>query len=320
MDILAHLPASRREERDCGIHDYPIREYPIPNGCSRFILPTDLRCALREHPLSSDLYTRAAGHYFRDPGHDAFLQSCHVIYYCLGGEMRLRSEAGDWLIGTGDIAVSPPGRIQLGAASEGKRLTFYWLAFSGTLSTAYTRFIDPCGQVIPVGLHPELIAQFERLCRLHDLQLAGFTVDRFINGANLLKVLLTGIPMLVPQEINDRKDRIDLERIRGFLAERLGEPLRLGEMARIANLSPFHFARTFKKLTGLAPMQYFIRMRLQHACRLLDTTALPIKQISVIVGYPDAQYFSRTFCQAFGVTPHAYRNRAPRANRIYEKE
>lgn len=313
MEILAHMPASLREERDFGIRDYPIREYPLPNGCSRFILPTDLRRALREHTLSSDLYTRAAGHYCRDPGHNAFLQSCHVIYYCAGGEVRLRSDEYDWLLGPGEIAVSPPGRVRLTATSKGKRLTFYWLAFSGTLSTDYIRFIDPSGQVTRVGLNPELIAQFEKLCRLHDLQLASFTVNRFVNGANLLKALLTSIPVLVSREANEKKDRIDLDRIRGFMAKRLDDPLRLEEMARIANLSPYHFARTFKKLTGLAPMRYFTQMRLQHACSLLETTQLPIKQISFAVGYPDPQYFSRSFCQAFGMTPHAYRNRASRS-------
>ncbi|WP_168160009.1 helix-turn-helix domain-containing protein [Steroidobacter denitrificans] len=307
------MPANLHEVRNLGIRDYPIREYPIPNGCSRFILPTDLRRALHGHALSSDLYTRAAGHYRRDPGHNAFLQACHVIYYCVGGEVRLRSDDYDWRLGPGEIAVSPPGRVQLTATTKGKRLTFYWLAFSGTLSTDYIQFIDPSEQVTRVGLNPELIVQFEKLCQLHDLQLANFTINRFVNCANLLKALLTSIPMLASHEANEKKNRIDLDRIRGFMVERLDDPPRLEEMARIANLSPYHFLRTFKKLTGLAPMRYFIRMRLQHACSLLETTQMPIKQISFTVGYADPQYFSRSFHQSFGMTPHAYRSRASRS-------
>lgn len=307
------MPASVPDS-DCGIHDYPIREYPIPNGCSRFILPTDLRRALHAHPLSSDLYIRAAGHYCRDLEHDTFLQSCHVIYYCISGEVRLRSDAGDLLIASGDISVNPPGRARLKASSDGKRLDVYWMAFSGRLSTTYSRFIDPAERVIHAGLNPELIAQFEKLHRLHDMQRENFTVGRFINRSNLLKALLTSVPMLMAGKAHDmmKKDRIDLDRIRALMAVRLGEPLRLEEIARSTNLSPYHFARTFKKLTGLAPMQYFIRMRLQHACSLLDTTQLPIKQVSFAVGYPDPQYFSRSFYQSFGMSPHAYRHRGSR--------
>jgi len=93
MDILAHTSADMPGEEESGIRDYPLREYPIPNGCSRFILPTELRRMLHGHPLGSDLYTRAAGHYSRDPKHDSFVQACHVVYYCIRGRMRLRSAA-----------------------------------------------------------------------------------------------------------------------------------------------------------------------------------------------------------------------------------
>ena len=312
MDILAHRSVATLGHESRAIHDYPIREYPVPSGGVRFILPTDLRQPLDGHPLGSDLYTRAAGHYSRDPGHGPFVQPCHVVYYCLRGEMSLRSSAGARRLSPGDIAIHPPGASELTAASDGERLTFYWVAFSGKLSTTYTQFIDLSEHVISVGLHPELIAQFEMLCRLHDPQLVESTVDRLINGANLLKVLLTSIPVLVARKAGTKKNRIQLSRIHELMAQRLAEPLRLEDMARVANLSPYHFARQYKKLTGLAPMQHFIRLRLQHACRLLDTTALPIKQVAVDVGYPDAQYFSRSFCRTFGLSPHAYRSRTSR--------
>ncbi len=313
MDILAQTYADLPEDEGGGSRGYPLQQYPIPNGCSRFILPTELRRTLHDHPLGGDLHTRAAGHYSRDPGHDPFMQPCHVVYYCIRGKMRLRSAAADRLLSPGDIAINPPGTSALAAASDETLLSFYWVAFSGNLSAAYTQFIDLSDNVVSVGLHPELIAQFESLCGLHDLQLASFNVDRFINGANLLKVLLTSIPVLVSRKTNGKKNRIDLGRIRGLMAQRLCDPLRLEEIARASNLSPYHFARTFKRRTGLAPMQYFTRMRLQQACRLLDTTALTIKQISVTVGYPDPQYFSRSFRKTFGVAPHAYRNRTTRA-------
>ena len=88
---------------------------------------------------------------------------------------------------------------------------------------------------------------------------------------------------------------------------RLGSSLNLNELAGTVNLSPYHFARTFKKLTGLSPMHYFIQMRLQQACNLLDTTRQPIKQIAYDVGYPDPLYFSRIFRRIIGMTPRTYR-------------
>ncbi len=302
-------------DTDNQAEDYPIPDYPIPTGCSRFILPVDLRRALQTHPLSCDLYPRAAGFYSQDPKHGPFTSACFVIYYCIGGKLNLRSATEDWLISSGDIAIIPPGRYHFTASPDSARLTYYWVAFSGKLSTDYTQFISASHRVVHLGLNTELIAQFETLYNLHNLQASVFTLDRFINGANLLKVLLTSIPLTLSRKANQKKGRIDLDRIRRFMAGSLSDPLNLEELAKIVNLSPYHFARTFKKLTGIPPMQYFIQMRLQHACNLLDTTQLPIKQISVAVGYPDPQYFSRIFRRVLGMTPHAYRNKASALSR-----
>ncbi len=312
MDILARKVTYKSDEQDGGIHDYPIQEYPLPHGCSRFILPVEVRQRLHGHPLGSDLYTRAAGHYLRDPKHDSFLQQCHVVYYCIRGTLRVRTAAADRLLSPGDIVISPPGISALGATSEDKQLEFYWVAFSGGLSVTYTQFINISDDIVSVGVNAALVAQFEALCRLHDLHMAGTTLERFINGANLLKLLLTSIPVLVSDKANAKKGRIDLEQVYDLMVQRLSGSLRLDEIARASNLSRFHFARSFKRQTGATPMQYFTLMRLQHACRLLDTTARTIKQISANVGYSDPQYFSRSFRQVFGVAPQAYRNRVTR--------
>jgi AraC-like DNA-binding protein len=46
---------------------------------------------------------------------------------------------------------------------------------------------------------------------------------------------------------------------------------------------------------------------MQHACRLLDTTAEPVKRIAAQVGYDDPHYFSRLFKRVLGVSPQRYR-------------
>lgn len=286
--------------------DFWDRNFPIPTGGSRFILPVALRQALQKHPLSCDLYPGAAGFYPLDtrryscPASPSFL-----IYYCIGGDMSLQAADSSWTIASGDLVVIPPNLPHVTDASKSGPCSYFWVSYFGELSAAYTQFINTSDLVVHIGLQPEIISQFEALCRLRT---SNFTLDTLVNGANRLKVLLTSISPALTQKTSLRKGRIDLDRIRNFMAQRLDGSLNLEELASSANLSPYHFARTFKQLTGQSPMRYFTQLRLQQACHLLDTTQQSIKQIAYAMGYSDPRYFSRIFHQVIGMTPHAYRN------------
>jgi len=72
-------------------------------------------------------------------------------------------------------------------------------------------------------------------------------------------------------------------------------------------MSTTHFAEQFRRRTGMAPGEYFIHLRLKHACRLLDTTSLSIREVGFKVGYEDPYYFSRAFSNLMGLSPRQYR-------------
>jgi transcriptional regulator GlxA family with amidase domain len=90
---------------------------------------------------------------------------------------------------------------------------------------------------------------------------------------------------------------------------RLDERIRLEEIAHAAGMSPYYFARLFKRSIGLAPHQYVIRRRLERARQLLDTTRLPIAEVALAVGCASQSHFSALFHKTTGVTPLAYRLR-----------
>ncbi|MCB0166075.1 MAG: helix-turn-helix transcriptional regulator, partial [Anaerolineae bacterium] len=66
-------------------------------------------------------------------------------------------------------------------------------------------------------------------------------------------------------------------------------------------------ARVFKKKTGYAPIDYFIRLKIQKACELLETTDQQVSEIGHSLGYPDIYYFSRLFKKVVGLSPRQYR-------------
>jgi len=89
---------------------------------------------------------------------------------------------------------------------------------------------------------------------------------------------------------------------------RLREDLDLGRLARGAGLSDAHFSRAFKKSTGLTPSQYFTRLRMERARRLLRETSEPVIQVGLEVGYASPSHFAQVFRREVGVQPSEYRH------------
>jgi AraC family transcriptional regulator len=78
----------------------------------------------------------------------------------------------------------------------------------------------------------------------------------------------------------------------------------LEQMAAVARLSAYHFARQFKQATGLPPYQYVISRRVERAKQLLQAgTRLSLAEVAVDAGFSDQSQFSRHFKRLVGVTP-----------------
>jgi AraC-like DNA-binding protein len=98
-----------------------------------------------------------------------------------------------------------------------------------------------------------------------------------------------------------------IEQSLAYMMRHLDEPLQVATLASQANISASHFFALFKRQTGCAPIDCFIRLRMQHACRLLDETMLSVKEIAATLGYDDPFYFSRIFKSVSRVAPTEYR-------------
>jgi len=86
--------------------------------------------------------------------------------------------------------------------------------------------------------------------------------------------------------------------------------LTLEWLAREAGLSPYHFLRTFERVTGVTPHQYVLRARLREAALRLAAERARIIDIALDCGFGDVSNFNRSFRAEFGVSPRAYRLRA----------
>jgi AraC family transcriptional regulator len=101
----------------------------------------------------------------------------------------------------------------------------------------------------------------------------------------------------------DRRIRRSVE----LMHAQLEQDLSLKEIAAASYLSPFHFVRVFKKLTGTTPHAYLASIRTSRAQLLLAEPNLSVTEISSRVGYSSPSHFTKAFRQATGLNPRAFR-------------
>jgi AraC family transcriptional regulator len=100
------------------------------------------------------------------------------------------------------------------------------------------------------------------------------------------------------------------ERLRAvaeYIEEHLGASPTLGQLAAVARLSPYHFARQFKTATGLPPHEYVIARRVERAKQFLQGGDLTLAEVAARAGFTDQSQFSRHFKRLVGVTPGQFR-------------
>lgn len=100
-------------------------------------------------------------------------------------------------------------------------------------------------------------------------------------------------------------ERRAVKRVKDYLESRYAENVILEDLARIANLSPFHLIRVFRKEVGLPPHAYQTRLRLNRAKALLATGAT-IGEASLAAGFCDQSHFTNHFRKVFGYPPGAH--------------
>jgi AraC-like DNA-binding protein len=79
------------------------------------------------------------------------------------------------------------------------------------------------------------------------------------------------------------------------------------EWAALAGMSVSHFDRTFRRTFGTSPRQYFLKVRVDAACRRLAETRASVAAVALACGFYDHAHFTRSFRRIMGMTPTAYR-------------
>ena len=96
-------------------------------------------------------------------------------------------------------------------------------------------------------------------------------------------------------------------RVRSYIDSNLHRTIHIRDLSAVARRSKAHFSRKFKLAVGESPHAYVVRRRLERACHLMMTSAEPLSEIALSVGFSDQAHLCRLFKQAFGQSPGHWR-------------
>ena len=98
-----------------------------------------------------------------------------------------------------------------------------------------------------------------------------------------------------------------LRAVAEYIEEHLDAGPSLDQMAAVARLSAYHFARQFKRATGLPPHQYVIMRRVERAKQLLQGGDFSLAEVAAHAGFSGQSVFCHHFKRLLGVTPRQFR-------------
>jgi AraC family transcriptional regulator len=104
-----------------------------------------------------------------------------------------------------------------------------------------------------------------------------------------------------------RIDHARLRRALDHISANLDRDITLTQLAQVAGVSVFHFARTFTRAMGVSPSRYVSRMRLERAMAEIAAGKLSLVEIAFRAGFSSQASFTRAFCRVTGLTPGEYR-------------
>jgi AraC family transcriptional regulator len=178
--------------------------------------------------------------------------------------------------------------------------------------------LDPARLVVPPldGLHhPQLRAA---MLAVNEELTAGTAGDGLAveSLANLMAVHLVRTTAAHRGQFRGTDAALCQRKLRAaveYIEEHLDAALALEQLAAVAHLSAYHFARQFKRAMGMPPHQYIIARRVERARQLLRASDLTLARVAACAGFSDQSLFSRHFKRLTGVTPRQFRMSARNA-------
>ncbi|MGV1792272.1 MULTISPECIES: helix-turn-helix domain-containing protein [Rhizobium] len=225
-----------------------------------------------------------------------------VLQHTISGTGRLRYESRSYRVNAGEtllVLVPHNHRYWL---QKGERWEYFWISMNGEEALRIHR-------LILAAAGPVLKLQQATIDHLADCSL------RLVKGAET-PASASAVAYEAAMALYDdvfgshafAADRSAMQIVIDHIHANLDKPLPVDELARVSGLSRAHFSRVFAESEGVPPAEFVLQQRMQRAAKLLTKAAfIPVKEVAIMSGFDDANYFSKVFRRIYGINPTEFR-------------
>ncbi|MBI4978169.1 MAG: AraC family transcriptional regulator [Spirochaetes bacterium] len=232
----------------------------------------------------------------------AHYHECYEMRYIVDGECVLKIGDDRHRLTPGLAAFTAPREGHTVVYDERRPIVQYLMLFTldekdGELAEHLARLAKK--RVIGVG---EGKAYFFETLRM---KMESQSRRLSLSGVHQCISFLYGLGEDAKRDVDASHPRI--EKALAILHKSLSRHTDVVSLSHRAGLERSYFIRTFRKATGLTPMKYLMRLKVEAACSLLSRTDMSVAAIAERFRFSDQYHFSRTFKQMMGVAPIVYR-------------
>ncbi|MEK8212267.1 AraC family transcriptional regulator [Paenibacillus sp. FSL L8-0463] len=234
----------------------------------------------------------------------------YLLHFIESGSGTFRTEQRKYELGQGDCFLIHPGQLVSYLSDEKQPWRYRWAAFTGAEADALvlqTGFKPQKpvlstaeGSVIPAAMAGMMQAFYANKESAHLTSLGylylivGEAAERHISSSRL-----SGAESQVKRTV---KQMIH------YMASQYAHPVSIEQMCGSLGYNRAYLSRIFKQETGLSPVTYLLKLRIEKSRQLLrERPELSVEQVAASVGLTDALYFSRQFKRFCAQSPTAYR-------------
>ena len=231
----------------------------------------------------------------------------YVLIYCVDGSGFYVVDGKRHEVKKNQYFILPIGKPHEYGSTEGHFWTVYWLHFCGKAAHVFAE-----GAATPQTINVTMQSRISERINIFDEILTtlhfGDSIEDLRYASSLLAHFLASMRYLGQfRRAKAGAEKDIVEQAIHYMRENIENRITMAEVLRYVGYSQSHFSTVFKKKTGMSPLSYFNRLKVEHACKLLKTTDLKVNMICYKVGIEDPLYFSRLFSKVMGMSPSEFR-------------
>lgn len=231
----------------------------------------------------------------------------YVLIYCVDGSGFYVVDGKRHEVKKNQYFILPIGKPHEYGSTEGHFWTVYWLHFCGKAAHVFAE-----GAATPQTINVTMQSRISERINIFDEILTtlhfGDSIEDLRYASSLLSHFLASMRYLGQfRRAKTGAEKDIVEQAIHYMRENIENRITMAEVLRYVGYSQSHFSTVFKKKTGMSPLSYFNRLKVEHACKLLKTTDLKVNMICYKVGIEDPLYFSRLFSKVMGMSPSEFR-------------